>query len=133
MARCPTISFQVSIMSKWLAKKISTNVSYKITIRKRKVYIDIGWPWIWNQCFYFAIWNDDRTKMIVLASFYLAKRLNSQTTNETEFINELWHINLIMNFRNSNCHNWSFDLTQTLFWLYFSFFHNYWSPSTWTL
>jgi hypothetical protein len=33
--------------------------------------------------------NDDRIKMIVLASFHFATRLNSQNTNETEFINEL--------------------------------------------
>jgi len=35
--------------------------------------------------------------MIHLPSFQLATRLNSQNTNETEFINELWHINLFMN------------------------------------
>jgi len=64
---------------------ISTKVSFKITIRKRHVYINIGWPWKWNQCFYLGIWNDDRTKMIVLRSFQLAIRLNSQNTNETEY------------------------------------------------
>jgi len=52
-------------------------------IRKPHVYIDIGRPWIWNQCFYLGIWNDDRTKIIVLPSFQLATRLNSQSTNET--------------------------------------------------
>jgi len=84
---------------------IITKVSFKITIRKRHVYIDIGWLWIWNQCFYLGIWNDDRTKKIVLHSFHLATRLHSQNTNETEIINELWHINLFMNFGISNWHN----------------------------
>ena len=36
-----TFYFQVSIMSKLLAIHISTKVSFKITIRKRHVYIDI--------------------------------------------------------------------------------------------
>jgi len=95
MSRCPTINFEISIMSKGLAKHISTKVSFKITIRKRRVYIDIRWPWIWNQYFYLGIWNVYRNKMIVLHSFQIATRLNSQNTNETEFIKELWHINLI--------------------------------------
>jgi len=81
--------FSISIMSKWLAKHISTKVSFKITTRKRNVYIDIGWPWIRNRCFSLGIWNE-RTKMILLPSFQLATRLNSQNTNETVFINELW-------------------------------------------
>ena len=66
-------------MPKWLAKHIRTNVSFKITTKKSHVYIDIGWPWIWNQCFYLGIWNDVRTKMIVLLSFLLATRFNSKT------------------------------------------------------
>jgi len=110
MSRCPTLNFQLSIISKWLAKNISTKVSFKITIRKRHVYIDIGWPCIWNQCFYLGIRNV-RTKIIVLPSFQLATRLNSQNTNENGFINDHWHINLFMNIGISNCHNWSFDLT----------------------
>ena len=40
-------------------------------------------------------WRSYRT--IVLPSFYLATRLNSQNTNETEFINDHCHINLFMN------------------------------------
>ena len=76
MSRCPTINFQLTIMSKWLAKHISTKVSFKITIRNRHRYVDIGWLWIWNQCFYLGIWNDDRTKLIVLPSFQLATQLN---------------------------------------------------------
>jgi len=61
MSRCPTIKFQLSIMSKWLAKHRCTQVSFKIAISKRHVYIDIGWTWIWELCFYLGIWNDDRT------------------------------------------------------------------------
>ena len=92
-------------------KHISTRVSFKITTRKWYVYIDIGWPWIWNQSFDFGNSNADGTKMILLPSFQFATRLNSQNTNETEFINELWHINLFMNIGISNWHNRNFDLT----------------------
>jgi len=59
----------------------------------------------------FGFWNIDRTKMIVLPSFQLATRLNSHKTNETEFINENWHINKFMNFDISNWHNRIFKLT----------------------
>jgi len=52
---------------------------------------------------------NDHTKIIVLPSFQIATPLNSQNTNETEFINELWHINLYMNIGISNWHNWSLD------------------------
>ena len=83
MSRCPTFTFQVSIMSKWLAKHISTKVSFKITIRKWHVYIDIRWPWKWNQYFYLGIWEDERSKIIFLPSFQLVTRLNSQNRNET--------------------------------------------------
>ena len=51
MSPFPTINFQVSIMSKWLAKHISTKVSFKITILKKHVYIDNRWTWLWNQYF----------------------------------------------------------------------------------
>ena len=40
------IHFSYPIMWKWLALLISTKDSFKITIRKRHVYIDINWPWI---------------------------------------------------------------------------------------
>ena len=62
------------------------------------VYIDIHWLWIWNQCFYLGIWNNDRTKIIVLSSFQLATQINSQNRNETEFINVLWHINFLYEY-----------------------------------
>ena len=59
-----------------------TQVSFKITIRKRHVYIDIRWPWKWNQYFYLGIWEDERSKIIFLPSFQFVTRLNSQTRNE---------------------------------------------------
>jgi len=92
-------------------KHIRTKVSFKITTRMRHANIDIGWPWIWNQRFYLGIWNNDRTKIIVLPSFHLATRLKSQNANETVFNNELWHINLFMNIGISNWHNRRFVLT----------------------
>ena len=125
------INFQFSIISKWLAKHIITRDSYKITIRKRQVYIDIGWPWICNQCSYLGIWNDDPTKIILLPSFQLATQLNSQNANETEFINEIWFtiflwllvfpigIIEISTSRKYFC------------WHYFSSLHDYCPPSTW--
>ena len=85
MSRCPTFTFQVSIVTKWLSKHISTKVSFQITIRKRHVYIDIRWPWKWNQYFYLGIW-DERTKIIFLHSFQLVTLLNSQNRIETSLL-----------------------------------------------
>jgi hypothetical protein len=118
-------------MSKYLWKLVSTNVSFKVTIRKRHVYIDIGWTWIWNRCFYLGIWNDDRNKTVVLPSFHLATRLNSQNTNVIEFINELCHINFlwILVFLIGII---EFSISRKFcFWLYFSSLHDYWPTSTW--
>ena len=86
MSRSPTFTFQVSIMSKWLAKHISTKVSFKINIRERHVHIDIGWPWKWYQYFYLGIREDDRSKIIFLPSFQLVTRLNSQNRNVTSLL-----------------------------------------------
>ena len=86
MSRFPTFTFQVSIMSKWLAKHISTKVSFKITIMKRHVHIDIRWTWKWNQYFYLGIREDERSKIIFLPSFQLATQLNSQNRNETSLL-----------------------------------------------
>jgi len=55
--------------------------------------------------FLMVIWNYDRTKIIVLPSFQLAKRLNSQNRKEIVFINKQWHINFYMNIGNSNWNN----------------------------
>ena len=104
MSRCPTFTFQVSIMSKWLSKHISTKVSFKVTIRKRRVYIDIRWPWKWNRYFYLGFWEDERSKIIFSPSFQLITRLN-----------------LYMNIRISNWHNSSFDFTKINFFTLFQF------------
>jgi len=132
MTRSPTIKFQLSIMPKCLPKHRSTNVSFKITIRKRHIYIDIPWSWIWNQYFYLGIRNDERTKMIVLLSYQLATRLNSQNTYEIVFHNEIWHINLHMNNGISTWHNSIYYRTRLKFLTsYISSLHDYWLPSTW--
>jgi hypothetical protein len=80
---------------------------------------------------FLGIWNDDRTNIIVLPSFQLVTRMNSQNRNETVFINVLWHINLYLNTGISNWHNWSFDPMNMNFFLYFSSLHDFWPPSTW--
>jgi len=130
MSRWPPFTFQLSIMSKWLAKHISTNVSFKITIRKRHDCIYIRWPWKWNQYFCFGIWNDERTKIIFLPSFQLVTRLNSQNRNET---------NLLMRSDTLSC-IWLLVFPigiiqvstprKCSFLLYFSSLHDYCPPST---
>ena len=130
MSRIPTFTFQVSIMSKWLAKHISTKVSFRFTIRKRLVYIHIMWPWKWNQYFYLGIWENERSKIILLTSFQLFTRLNSQNRNETC---------LLMNSDTLNC-IWilAFPIgiiqvstpRKLSFLLYFRSIHDYWPPTT---
>jgi len=122
--------FKLSIISKLLAKHKGTKVSFKITIRKSHVYIDIRWPWILTQYFNSAIWNDDRSKIIVLPSFQFATLLNSQNRNETEFIIDHSQMNLYMNIVISNWHNWSFDKKKMKFLLYFCSFRDYRPPIT---
>ena len=130
MSRCPTFTFQVSIMSKWLAKHISTKVSFKITIRKRHVYIDIRRPWKWNHYIYLGIWEDECSKIIFLPSFQLVIRLNSQNRNETSLLmksDPLICIRIL-----------AFPIGiikvstpgKLRFLLYFSSLHDYWTPTT---
>ena len=114
MSECPTFTFQVSIISKWLAKHIGTKVSFKFTIRKTCLYWHLLTLNI-KPVFYLGIWNDDRNKIIVLPSFQLVTRINSENRNETEFINVLWHTNFYTNFGISNRHNWSFYPTNMNF------------------
>ena len=126
MSRCPTFTFQGSIMSKWLAKHISTTVSFKICIRKRHAYIDIRWPWKWNQHFYLGISGDERSKIIFLHSFQLVKGLNSQNRNETSLLmnsDTLICIWILAYFKFSSPRKWRF-----LF--YFSSLQDYWPPTT---
>ena len=105
-------------------------VSFKITIRKIHDYIDIRWPWKWNQYFYLGIWEDERTKIIFLPSFQLVTRLNSQNRNETSLlINSdslicMWILAFPIGIiQVSTPRKWSFLL-------YFSSFHDYWHPTT---
>ena len=130
MLRCPTFTFQVSIMSKWLFKHISTKVSFKITIRERHVYIDFHWPWKWNQYFYLGIWNDERTKIIFLPSFQLVTRLNSQNRNEKILLVDsdtlicIWMLAFPIGIiQVLTPWKWSFLL-------YFCSLHDYWPPTT---
>ena len=130
MSRYPTFTLQVSIMSKWLAKHISTNVSFKITIRKIHVYIDISWPWKWNQYFYLAIWEEESSKIIFLPSFQLVTRLNSQNRNETSLLMNsdtlicIWILEIPIGIiQVSTPRKWSFLL-------FFRFLHDYWPPNT---
>ena len=131
VSRCRTFNFQLSKITKWNDKHIITKVFFKITIMKRHGYNDIGWDWIWNQCFYLVIWNDDRNKILVLPSLQLATRFNSQKTNETGFINELWHINMFMIISISNWQNWISTSRKCCFGICFSYLHEYWLPSNW--
>ena len=130
MSRFPTFTFQVSIMSKWLAKHISTKVSFKITIRKRHAHIDTRWPWKWNQYFYLGFREDERTKIIFLPSFQLVTRLISQNRNETSLLMSsdtlicIWILTFpIGKIQDSTPRKWSFLL-------YFSSLHDYWPPTT---
>ena len=105
-----TLIFQLSIMSKWLAKQISTKVTFKLLLWKdifTVTYVDL----VNENSIFFVIWNYDRTKIRVLPSFQLAKRLNSQNRKETQFIKKVSHMNLYMNLSISNWNNWSFDPT----------------------
>ena len=120
MSRCPTFTLQVSIMSKWLAKHISTKVPFKITIRKIHVYIEIRWPWdetivsIWEFEMIFVL-------NVSFSTISFATRLNSQNKNESAFINELWHINLFMNIGISNWHKEVSTSSKCFFFTLFQF------------
>ena len=130
MSRCPTFTFHVSIMSKWLAKHISTKVSFKITIRKRHVYIDIRRPWKWNQNFYLGIWKDERSKIIYLPSFLLVTRLNSQKRNETSLLMNSYTLICIWILSFPNCIIQVSTTWKCSFLLYFSSLNHYWPPTT---
>ena len=118
-------------MSKWLVKHKSIKFSLKITNRKTHVFIDIRWPWIWIQWFYLVIWNDDRTKIIVLHSF---QSLNDEI-RRTEM-----KLRLLMKSGTLIC-IWilvfpigiiEVSTSQTWHFLhYFSSLHDFWPPSTW--
>ena len=131
MSRRPIYNFPVSIMSIYLSKHKRSKVSFKITIRKRHVNIDMCWPWIWNQYFYLGIWTDDRNKIIVLPSFMLDTRINSQNRNETASINVLWQFifSWILVFPIG-----LIEVSTPRIWRflpYFSSLQEFWHSSTW--
>ena len=77
-----------------------------------------------------GIWEGERSKIIFLPSFQLVTRLNSQNRNETSLlINSgtlicIWILAFPIGIiQVSTPRKWSFLL-------YFSSFHNYWSPTT---
>ena len=98
-----------------------TQVSFKITIRKKHVYIDIRWPWKWNQYFYLAIWEDERSKIILLPSFQLVTRLNSQNRNETSLLMNSYTLICIWILAFPIFHNSIFDCTKMNFFTLFHF------------
>ena len=72
-------------------------------------------------------------KTIVLPLFQLPTRLNLQNTYETVFHNEIWHINLCMNFGISNWHNWIYYQTRLNFLTLYQLFtrlltSKHWNP-----
>jgi hypothetical protein len=115
---------------KMTCKHISTKVFFKLLLG-----IDmLRWHTLtlnMKPVFLFGIWNDDHTKIIVLPTFQITTRLNSQNTNENVFIYELCHINLYMKIGVSNWLNWSFDPTKMKFFTLFHSLHHYWQPTTW--
>ena len=130
MSRCPTFTFQVSKMSKWLAKHISTKVTFKITMRKRHVHVDIRLPWKWKQYFYLGIWEDERSKILFLPSFQLVTRISSMNRNETILIMNsdtlicIWILAFPIGiFQVSTPRKWSSLLS-------FSSLHDSWPPTT---
>ena len=130
MSCSPTLTFQLSIKSKWLAKHISTKVSFKITIREKHVYSDIRWPWKWKQYFHLGIWEDERTKIIFLPSFQLVTPLRSLNRNETSLLTNsdtlicIWILAFPIGIiQVSTPRKW-------ILLLYFSSLHDYWPPTT---
>ena len=121
MSRSTTFTFQVSI---------STKVFFKITIRKRLVYIDILWPWKWNQYFYLGFWGEEGPAIIFLPPFQLVTRINSQNRNETSSLMNsdtlicIWILAFPFGkIQVSTPRKWSFLL-------YFSSLHDYGRPTT---
>ena len=120
MPRCPTFTFQLSIISKWTAKDISTKGSFKITeektcyhwftlnLNKKPVFLfgNLKWLSYWNNSFAF------------ISARYTVKFTKQKWNN---YINENWHINLYMDIGISNRHNWIFGSTKMKFFNSFHF------------
>jgi len=130
MSRCPTFTFQVSIMLKWLAKHICTKVSFKILLGKDMFTLKFVELWKWNRYFYLGIWNDERTKIIFLPSFQFVTKLNSEKRNERSLLMNsdtlicVWILEFPIGIiQVSTPRKWSF-------FLYLNSFHDYWPPTT---
>ena len=129
MPRCSTFNLQVSVMSKRLAKHISTKVSFKITIRKRHVYIDIRWPWKRNQYFYLGTCVDEGSKIIF--AFFSARYT-------IKFTEQKWKVLLIKSDTLVSIRILAFPIgiiqvstpRKWSFLIYFSSFHDYRPPTT---
>ena len=131
MTRFPTFNFQLSIMSKCLAKRINTKVSFKITVRKRYVTLTLVelqyetsvsiWEFEmmivlnWMFCLHFSSLHDyiHRTKM------KLCLLMNSDTLVCLWLL--VFPIGKIVVSTSCKC----------CFLLYFISLHDYWTPSTW--
>ena len=77
-SRCPTINLQFSILPKWLAKHISTKVPSKLLLGKDMftlTYVNLEYETS------ICIWEFEMI-FVVLPSFQLPKRLNSQNTKK---------------------------------------------------
>ena len=120
MSRWPTFTFQLSIMSKWLAKNIRTKESFKITIRKTHIWIDIRCPLKWN-CI--SIWEFEMMNVLKYYFAFISDRYTIKFKEQkwNKFINELWHIYWYMNISNSNWHKSIFDSTKMKFLPLFQF------------
>jgi len=130
MSRYPTINFQLSIMSKWLAKHIITKVSFKITIRKRHVYIDIRWLEYETSILFANLkwWSYSNDSFFFITARYKFK-ITEQKWNWV--YNEPQHIKLYMNIGISNWHNWSYDPTKMKYFNLICSLHDYWPPGSW--
>ena len=120
MSRCPTFTFQVSIMTKWLAKHISTKISLKITIRKGRftlTLVDLEYETS------ISIWEFEMMNVLNDIFDFISARYTIKFTEQkwNTFINGLWHINFYMNFGISNWHNSSFESTKLKFFTLFQF------------
>ena len=120
MTWSPTFTFQVLKMSKWLAKHISTKVSFKITIRK--IHVTLTFVDLENETS-ISIWEFEKMNVLKNIFVFFSARYTIKITEQkwNNFINELWHINLYMNISISYWQNSSFDSTKMKFFSLFQF------------
>ena len=126
MSRCPKFPFQVSIMSKWLAlhKLRSKLLLGKDMITLTLVDLEMKAVFLFGNLRRWTFKNN------IFASFQLVTRLNSQKRNETILLMNsntlicIWILAFPIGIiQVSTTRKWSFLL-------YFSSFHDYWTPTT---